>query len=80
MISSLPFFIMPELFYSIIQVWFYMIEEKNRRENSFLRNILLFIITFIVPFTLLSFLYTSIGIKTFKKTQPKETLTAMERA
>ncbi len=43
-------------------------------------TVILFIITFVIPFTSLTFLYTSIGIKTFKKIQPGEKLTVMERA
>ncbi len=55
-------------------------EELEGELSSKKYIVILFVITFIIPFTSLTFLYTSIAIKTFKRTQPGETLTAMERA
>jgi hypothetical protein len=56
-------------------------EEWEGELSSKIYTVILFVITFIIPFTSLTFLYGSIGIKTFKKKiQPGEILTAMERA
>jgi predicted membrane protein len=47
--------------------------------SSSIYTVIIFTITFFIPFTSLTFLYGSIGIKTFKRVQPGETLTSMER-
>jgi hypothetical protein len=54
-------------------------EEWEGEISSRIYTVILFIITFIIPFISLTFLYGSIGIKTFKNIQPGESLTAMER-
>jgi hypothetical protein len=54
-------------------------EEWEGEISSKIYTVILFIITFIIPFISLTFLYGSIGIKIFKKIQPGETLTAIER-
>jgi len=54
-------------------------EEWEGELSSKIYTVILFVITFIIPFTSLTFLYGSIGIKTFKKIQPGEKLIAMER-
>jgi hypothetical protein len=57
----------------------YDCREKWEGElNSRIYTIAIFIITFIMPFTSLTFLYGSIGIKTFKKRPPGETLSFKE--
>ncbi len=53
-------------------------EEWEGQLNSWVYTITIFIITFIIPFTALTFLYGSIGIKTFKKKPPGETLFSKE--
>jgi predicted membrane protein len=53
-------------------------EEWEGQLNSRIYTITIFIITFIIPFTALTFLYGSIGIKTFKKKPPGETLFSKE--
>jgi len=55
-------------------------EEWEGELSSKIYTVILFVITFIVPFSSLTFFYGSIGIKTFKNTQPGEVLTSMERA
>jgi hypothetical protein len=54
-------------------------EEWEGELSSRIYTVILFVITFIIPFISLTFLYGSIGIKTFKNIQPGEGLTAMER-
>jgi hypothetical protein len=54
-------------------------EEWEGELSSKIYTVILFIITFIIPFISLTFLYGSIGIKTFKNIQPGEAPTAMER-
>ncbi len=54
-------------------------EEWEGKISSKIYTAILFIITFIIPFVSFSFLYGSIGVKTFKNIQPGETLTSMER-
>ncbi len=46
--------------------------------SSSIYTVIIFTITFFIPFTSLTFLYGLIGIKTFKKVQPGETLTSVE--
>jgi hypothetical protein len=53
-------------------------EEWQEELSSRIYTVILFIITFVIPFISLTFLYGSIGVKTFKKIQPGEALTAME--
>ncbi len=53
-------------------------EEWEGELSSRIYTVILFIITFVIPFIALTFLYGSIGIKTFKNIQPGEALTAME--
>jgi hypothetical protein len=55
-------------------------EEWEGELSSRIYTVILFVITFIIPFISLTFLYGSIGIKTFKNIQPGEALTAIERA
>ncbi len=55
-------------------------EEWEGELSSRIYTVMLFIITFIIPLISFTFLYGSIGIKTFKKTQPGEMLSSMERA
>ncbi len=54
-------------------------EEWEGELSSRIYTVILFIIAFIIPFISLTFLYGSIGIKTFRNIQPGEALTAMER-
>jgi hypothetical protein len=54
-------------------------EEWEGELISKIYTVVLFVITFIIPFISLTFLYGSIGIKTFKNIQPGETQAAMER-
>jgi hypothetical protein len=54
-------------------------EEWEGELSSKIYTVILFTINFIIPFISLTFLYGSIGIKTFRNIQPGETLTAMER-
>jgi hypothetical protein len=54
-------------------------EEWEGELISKIYTVILFGITFIMPLISLTFLYGSIGIKTFKKIQPGKTLTAMRR-
>jgi len=54
-------------------------EEWEGELSSRIYTVIIFVITFIIPFTSLSFLYGSIGIKTFKKIQPGEVLTTMKK-
>ncbi len=54
-------------------------EEWEGELSSMIYTVILFIVTFIIPFISLTFLYGSIGIKTFKNIQPGETFTTMER-
>jgi hypothetical protein len=53
-------------------------EEWEGELNSRIYTISIFIITFILPFISLCFLYGSIGIKIFKKIKPGETLNDIE--
>jgi predicted membrane protein len=55
-------------------------EEWEGELISKIYTVILFTISFIIPFISITFLYGSIGIKTFKNTQPGEALTSMERA
>jgi hypothetical protein len=55
-------------------------EQWEGELSSRIYTVILFFITFIIPFISLNFLYGSIGIKTFKNIQPGEALTTMERA
>jgi hypothetical protein len=52
-------------------------EEWEGELISKIYTVILFGITFIIPLISLTFLYGSIGIKTFKKIQTRETLTAV---
>jgi hypothetical protein len=54
-------------------------EEWEGELSSRIYTIIIFTITFFIPFTSLTFLYGSIGIKTFRNVQPGEENTAMER-
>ncbi len=54
-------------------------EEWEGELSSRIYTVILFTINFIIPFISLTFLYVSIGIKTFKNIQPGEALSAMER-
>jgi hypothetical protein len=54
-------------------------EEWEGELSSSIYTVIIFTITFFIPFTSLTFLYGSIGIKTFRKVQPGEVLTSMER-
>ncbi len=54
-------------------------EEWEGEISSKIYTVILFIITFIIPFISFSFLYGSIGVKTFKKIRPGEKLTVMEK-
>jgi hypothetical protein len=57
----------------------YDCREKWEGElSSKIYTVILFVITFIIPFISLTFLYGSIGIRTFNKVQPGETLIAMK--
>jgi hypothetical protein len=53
-------------------------EEWEGELISKIYTVIIFTITFIIPFISLTFLYGSIGIKTFKKVQPGETFAAMD--
>jgi hypothetical protein len=55
-------------------------EEWEGELSSRIYSVMLFVISFTIPFISFTFLYGSVGIKTFKKTQPGETLSSMERA
>ncbi len=58
----------------------YDCREKWEGElSSRIYTVILFIIAFILPFISLTFLYGSIGIKTFRNIQPGEAFSAMER-
>ncbi len=58
----------------------YDCREKWEGElSSRIYTVILFIITFIIPFISLTFLYGSIGIKTFKTIRPGEKHTVMGR-
>ncbi len=50
-------------------------EEWEGELSSKIYTVILFVITFIVPFSSLTFFYGSIGFKTFKKVQPGERIT-----
>jgi hypothetical protein len=54
-------------------------EEWEGELSSRIYTVILFTITFIIPFISLTFIYGSIGVKTFKNTRPGVKLTAMER-
>jgi hypothetical protein len=54
-------------------------EEWEGELSSRIYTVILFIIAFILPFISLTFLYGSIGIKTFRNIQPGEAFSAMER-
>jgi hypothetical protein len=54
-------------------------EEWEGELKSRIYTVILFVITFIMPLISLTFLYGSIGIKTFKKIKPGETLSSKER-
>jgi predicted membrane protein len=54
-------------------------EEWEGELSSKIYTVILFIITFVIPFFTLTFLYGLIGIKTFKRIQPGETLSSKER-
>jgi predicted membrane protein len=54
-------------------------EEWEGELKSRIYTVMLFVITFILPLISLTFLYGSIGIKTFKKIKPGETLSSKER-
>jgi hypothetical protein len=54
-------------------------EEWEGEFSSRIYTVILFTINFIIPFISLTFLYGSIGIKTFKNIQPGEALSATER-
>jgi hypothetical protein len=54
-------------------------EEWEEELSSRIYTIILFTINFIIPFISLSFLYVSIGIKTFKNIIPGESLSATQR-
>jgi hypothetical protein len=47
--------------------------------SSRIYTVILFTINFIIPFISLTFLYGSIGIKTFRNIQPGEALTTTEK-
>jgi hypothetical protein len=53
-------------------------EEWEGELSSKIYTVILFVITFVIPLISLTFLYGSIGIKTFKRIQPGETPTAIE--
>jgi len=55
-------------------------EEWEGELSSMIYTMILFIITFIIPFTALTFLYGSIGVKTFRHIQPGEAHTSRDRA
>jgi predicted membrane protein len=55
-------------------------EEWEGELSSMIYTMILFIITFVIPFTALTFLYGSIGIKTFRHIQPGEAHTSRDRA
>ncbi len=52
-------------------------EEWEGELSSKIYTVILFVITFIIPFSTLTFLY---GFKTFKKIQPGERITNMDKA
>jgi hypothetical protein len=54
-------------------------EEWEGELSSKIYTVILFIITFVIPFFTLTSLYGLIGIKTFKKIQPGEMLTTMKK-
>ncbi len=54
-------------------------EEWEGELSSKIYTVILFIITFVIPFFTLTLIYGLIGIKTFNKIQPGEALTTMER-
>jgi predicted membrane protein len=54
-------------------------EEWEGELKSSIYTVMLFVITFILPLISLTFLYGSIGIKTFKKIKPGVTLSSKER-
>jgi hypothetical protein len=55
-------------------------EEWEGELSSMIYTMVLFVITFIIPFAALTFLYGSIGIKTFRHMQPGEAHTSRDRA
>ncbi len=54
-------------------------EEWEGQLGSRIYTMILFVITFIIPFIALAFLYGSIGIKTFKQMQPGEAHSIRDR-
>jgi predicted membrane protein len=54
-------------------------EEWEGEISSKIYTVILFIITFVIPFFTLTSLYGLIGIKTFKRKQPGEILSSKER-
>ncbi|XP_054160000.1 RYamide receptor-like [Oppia nitens] len=62
------------------QLYYDCREEWEGQLSSMIYSGVLFVVTFIVPFIALTFLYGSIGVKTFRHIQPGEAHTNRDRA